>query len=121
MKENRTVLSAGESGIIHRDKTMRYIVFILVALVAIIIGLGIGNAIDNQSVEKQELIPYPEFETVLTQSYCKGMADITLAEEWDKRCAKLLRERHCSLESLEPETVERLILQAERSIQMCER
>ena len=97
---------------------MRYIIFVLVALVAIIIGLRIGNAIDNQGTDKQELIPYPELETVMTQPYCKGMADITLAEEWDKQCSKLLKERHCALE---PDTVDSLIAQAERSIQMCER
>lgn len=101
---------------------MKYVLVLIIGVTAFLavlsIGLRIGNAIDNKGTDKQELIPYPEFETVMTQPYCKGMADITLAEEWDKQCSKLLKERHCALE---PDTVDSLIAQAERSIQMCER
>lgn len=98
--------------------TVALVFGIIVFISALIVGLRIGNTIDNGSDEKQELIPYPDFETVLTQPYCKGMADVNLAEEWNKKCAKLLRERHCSLE---PDIVDSLIAQADRNIQMCER
>lgn len=53
--------------------------------------------LNGSKEEPNTYVPYPKFETVLSQEYCHGVASIKLSNSWDEKCEKLGKEYHCDL------------------------
>lgn len=75
---------------------MKYLFYTGVFTVIIIFAL----AMSNQATQRIDLIPKPTFDSVVIQdwrSVCEKKSELTLIEQWEKKCENTGQDRNCSL------------------------
>ena len=86
--------------------------------IALFVG-GVIFSTFNAPLTETQFIDYPQFKSVVFNDgrhYCEKMADVSLSENWEKRCLSSGFEKHCSLPE---EAVKKLTLASQFFITDC--